>query len=138
MNTRKIYCVGCESEVNARLTNGKEIYSHRADLSSLPFWKCDVCGGYVGCHHKTSKPNKPLGVIPTPLIRRLRNQIHDVLDPLWQSGAFSRKKVYSILKDSLGREYHTADLRSADECEKILAKLYELKQWAVSKGRLKA
>ena len=56
-----IYCTGCEKNVNARLTDGKERYPHRQDLYELPFWVCDNCGGYVGCHHKTNQRTKPLG-----------------------------------------------------------------------------
>ena len=130
INTRKIYCCECGVEVDARLTSGKEIYPHRHDLHKLPFWKCD-CGNYVGCHHKTSKPTKPLGVIPNAVIRNLRNQIHNKLDPLWQQGAIGRNKAYKILGEHLGREYHTGDLRSVEECEKILCKVQELTQWAI-------
>jgi hypothetical protein len=54
----KLYCTGCEHEVEARLTNGEERYPHRPDLYELPFWKCDACSGYVGCHHKTDNPTK--------------------------------------------------------------------------------
>ena len=46
---REILCCGCGGEkVQARLTHGSEIYPHRKDLYSLPFWKCDACGNFVG------------------------------------------------------------------------------------------
>lgn len=61
----KIYCTGCGKDVQARLTDGAERYPHRPDLYELPFWKCDTCGNYVGCHHKTRAPTKPLGCIAT-------------------------------------------------------------------------
>jgi len=77
-----IYCCGCLIKVNARLTDGSEIYPHRKDLSSLPFWVCDKCGNYVGCHHKTSNRTAPLGCIPTSEIRAARNRIHKMLDPM--------------------------------------------------------
>ncbi len=60
-----IYCCGCNEKIKARLTNGEEIYPHRTDLYLLPFWKCDSCGNFVGCHHKTDNPTKPLGCIPS-------------------------------------------------------------------------
>jgi hypothetical protein len=69
---RDIYCCGCESAVQARLTDGREIYPHRPDLADLPFWKCDGCGNHVGCHHKTNDRTRPLGNIPTPEIRIAR------------------------------------------------------------------
>lgn len=48
----QIHCCGCGETVTARLTDGREIYPHRQDLSGLPFWKCDTCGNYVGCHRE--------------------------------------------------------------------------------------
>lgn len=46
--------------------------------------------------------------------------IHDIIDPLWRSGAISRKAVYQAMSDRLGREYHTAEIRSLDEANAIL------------------
>ena len=66
---RSIFCCGCQSDVQARLTDGAEIYAHRRDLASLPFWKCDACGNFVGCHHKTKHRTRPLGCIPTKEIK---------------------------------------------------------------------
>lgn len=78
----KIHCCECGNDVDARLTDGREIYPHRLDLFSLPFWKCDKCKNFVGCHHKTKYRTKPLGCIPTPEIKNARKQIHSLLDPL--------------------------------------------------------
>lgn len=55
-----IFCNECGKDVECRLTNGSEIYPHRGDLKDLPFWIHDVCGNYVGCHHKTDNPTTPL------------------------------------------------------------------------------
>lgn len=114
-----IFCIACNADVDARLTDGKEIYPHRADLYSLPFWKCDQCKGFVGCHHKTKNRTAPLGNIPTNEIRQARKRIHAVLDPIWQSGKVKRKDLYARLTDVLGRQYHTAELKSITECSKI-------------------
>lgn len=115
----KIYCCGCECEVSARLTSGKEVYSHRQDLFKLPFWKCDDCGNWVGCHHKTADKTRPLGCIPTPEIKKARNHIHNILDPLWKSGRFNRKKLYKNISQRTGKEYHTANIRSVEEARDI-------------------
>lgn len=114
-----IRCCGCEKEVEARLTDGGEIYQHRPDLKSLPFWKCDACGNYVGCHHKTKNRTQPLGCIPTPEIKIARQHIHKLLDPIWQSGNMKRKEVYRILSDRLGWKYHTAKIQSTEEARKV-------------------
>jgi hypothetical protein len=63
--TQTIYCCGCKSEVQVRLTDGSEIYPHSPDLHHIPFWKCDACKNYVGCHWKTKDRTRPLGNIPT-------------------------------------------------------------------------
>ena len=73
MKTKLIECVECKATVEARLTDGSEIYPHRKDLHKLPFWKCDHCGNFVGCHHKTKKRTRPLGCIPNKEIKKLGN-----------------------------------------------------------------
>jgi hypothetical protein len=114
-----IYCCGCEHKVNARLTDGAEVYPHRNDLKHLPFWKCDACGNYVGCHHKTKNRTQPLGNIPTPELRNARNHIHKLLDPLWQSGSYKRKSLYCELSEAIGWKYHTAKIKSLEEAREV-------------------
>ena len=115
----KIYCTGCKIDVDARLTDGEERYPHRKDLYSLPFWKCDTCKGYVGCHHKTKQRTKPLGVIATPEILNARKKIHALLDPLWKSGSIPRGKAYAIVSKKLGYNYHNGEIRTIDEARQI-------------------
>ena len=115
----RLYCCGCSEEVQARLTTGEEIYPHRDDLFSLPFWKCDTCENYVGCHHKTKDRTKPLGNIPTPELRAARKHIHAILDPIWKSGKMPRGKLYRSISDELGYQYHTAELRTVDEARRV-------------------
>jgi hypothetical protein len=115
----EIYCCGCTKKVNARLADGKEIYSHREDLYSLPFWKCDKCNNFVGCHHKTKDRTRPLGCIPTPEIKNARKHIHNILDPIWKSGKIGRKELYTRLSEEAGRKYHTANIRSVEEAREI-------------------
>lgn len=115
----QIHCCGCSAEVEARLTSGKEIYPHRSDLHELPFWKCDTCGNFVGCHHKSKNRTRPLGCIPTPEIKNARKHIHAILDPIWQNGLATRTEVYLHLTKALGYQYHTAEIRSIPEARKI-------------------
>ena len=115
MTVRRIYCCGCGKDVDARLTNGGEIYSHRLDLHSLPFWRCDACGNFVGRHHKTKNRTKPLGYIPTAELKEARKHLHALIDPIWQSGKMSRRELYAAMSRDLGWEYHTAKTRTIDE-----------------------
>lgn len=119
-----IYCCGCQREVDAYLIGGRELYPHRSDLYDLPFWKCGTCGNYVGCHHKTADQTKPLGCIPTPAIRHARNRLHALIDPLWKSRLHSRKEIYAHITAAIGKQFHSAEIRSVEEAERI----YEIVQ----------
>lgn len=116
---RAIWCCGCTIEVRARLTSGAEIYPHRRDLASVPMWRCDGCGNHVGCHWRTKEPTRPLGVIATPEIKSARQHLHRLIDPIWQSGRMRRGQLYARITDALGRQYHTAELRSVEEAREV-------------------
>lgn len=122
----QIFCCQCQSKVAARLTNGAEIYPHREDLAALPFWRCDACKNYVGCHHKTSNPTRPLGNIPNSEIRNARQRIHRILDPLWQSGRLSRRAIYAELSEALGWKYHTANIKSVEEARTVYTEVKKI------------
>lgn len=114
-----IWCCGCACYVDATLVTGAEVYPHRPDLRSLPFWRCPTCANYVGCHHKTADSTKPLGVIPTPEIRNARLHIHALVDPVWKSGRVPRGKLYATIGSRLGRAYHTAEIRTVHEAREV-------------------
>jgi len=117
---RSIFCCGCQAYVSARLPKGRETYPHRKDLHDLPFWKCDACGNFVGCHYKSSNPTKPLGCISTPEIKYERQRIHQVLDPLWKSRRYDRRELYSMIAHVLGvEEYHTSEIRSVEQAREV-------------------
>jgi zinc-finger-containing domain len=122
-----IYCCGCGKYVDARLINGKEAYPHRRDLYSLPFWKCDTCKNIVGCHHRTKDRTRPVGVIATPELRKVRRIIHETLDPLWKNKHFTRKHIYNYLARKLDiSEYHTGETRTIEEAMLVYSLLQEL------------
>lgn len=114
-----IYCCECQSDIDARLTNGREIYPHRKDLYILPFWKCDNCKNFIGCHHKTKNPTSPLGVIASKEIKNSRIHIHAILDPIWKSKIMTRKQIYSKISKELGYAFHTANIKSLEEARKV-------------------
>lgn len=124
-NVRSIYCCGCKKEVYARLTSGREIYPHRDDLYDLPFWKCEECGCYVGCHHKTSERTKPLGNMPTKEIRAVRMAIHRILDPMWMNAGrgkdrmIARARIYNKISSEIGYQYHTGEIKTVEEAKRV-------------------
>ena len=102
------------------MTDGGEVYSPRSKYAALPFWKCDTCGNYVGCHHKTDNPTRPLGVIATPELKNARQHIHRLIDPIWQNGHMSRNKLYDKIARKLEwKSYHTANIRTIDDARKV-------------------
>lgn len=126
-NPLGLYCCGCQKDVHARLTDGREVYPHRPDLFGLPFWKCDTCGNYVGCHHKTKDRTRPLGNIPTKELKNARQHIHRILDPLWKSGKQPRGKLYAKIASELGvKEYHTAEIKTLEDARRVYAIVKEL------------
>ena len=124
----KLYCCQCGKKVEARLTNGLEVYPHRIDLGDLPFWKCDTCGNHVGCHHKTNNPTRPLGNISTKEIRQARQHIHRILDPLWKQRRIKRKELYAMLSNMLGWEYHTAKIKSVEEAREVYKAVLQIRK----------
>jgi hypothetical protein len=114
----ELWCCSCAEFVQARLTDGAEVYPHRKDLSSLPFWRCDGCKNWVGCHHKTKDRTRPLGNIPSPELKKARKQIHALIDPLWKSKRIKRSDLYMRMSKKIGWNYHTASLRTIDEARK--------------------
>lgn len=126
-NERKIFCTGCNSDVRARLTNGKEMYPHRPEIAGVPFWVCDICKSFVGTHHKSRNKTVPLGFLATPEIKKWRKIIHAILDPLWKGGKIGRGEAYLYIGERLGRVYHTAEVSSVEEAKKIYEIVKELK-----------
>ncbi len=112
----KIFCTGCKTDVEARLTDGDEMYPQREDLSHLIFWVCDTCKSFVGTHRTN---NKPLGFLATKEIKVWRKNIHSILDPLWRSKKIRRGAAYAYVSRRLGRTYHTAEIYSVEEGKQI-------------------
>ena len=114
-STKAPECMHCALSA-VRLVGGLTIYPHRADLADLNFWRCDQCGGYVGCHRGT---DRPLGRPAARALRALRQRVHsDYLDPIWKNaprfgrdGRASRTVVYKYLRVMMGlskEECHVA------------------------------
>lgn len=121
---RPIWCCACNADVQARLTDGSEVYPSRSDLDRVPFWLCDTCRGHVGTHHRHhvhAMRMEPLGIIPTPEIRNARKMIHRILDPLWQrGGGHKRRHVYAEIAKRMGwPSFHTAELRSIEDARAV-------------------
>ena len=111
-----IYCCNCEDKKPRELVFGDTIYPNRSDLRELAFWRCNNCKNHVGCHKSTQNP---LGCIATPEIKKARQHIHRILDPIWKSGRIRRNKLYKAISNELGWKYHTAMIKSMDEAREV-------------------
>ena len=116
-----IKCCECNSTENIRLTNGADTYPHRKDLAKLPFWKCDTCGNFVGCHHKTKTPTKPLGNIVNNEVKKWRIWIHNILDPIWKQKKMKRGQVYAYMTEKIGKTYHTGEIENVQQARRAFA-----------------
>jgi hypothetical protein len=110
---KAIHCDYCSRE--AKLVNGRTIYPHRPDLAHKPFYHCDPCRAWVGCHPKPMRTRNglpggyvPLGRLATAELRKAKMAAHAAFDPLWKSGGMSRQSAYAWLAGALGI--------SADNC----------------------
>lgn len=115
----KIYCCNCKKEIDAVMINGSAAYRNRHDLCVLSFWQCTVCKSFVGTHKTKDKMFHPLGCIATPEIKKARMNLHAIIDPLWKNKKIGRKKLYEMISEFLGYEYHTAETKNLDEIKTV-------------------
>lgn len=93
----------------------EEWYGKRYGRSYMCYY-CKPCDAYVGTHNNTSKP---LGTMANKELRQFRMKVHQKIDPLWKTGKYSRRGLYSKLSKLLGHEYHTGE-SDVETCKKIL------------------
>lgn len=92
----RVVCDYCHRD--AVRVGAEKIYPHRPDLLGKWFWECEPCGAYVGCHPGTTNP---LGRLANAELRRAKQSVHRILDPLWKSGKMKRKAAYALLAERL-------------------------------------
>lgn len=112
----KVYCCECKKDIQAWKCYGSKVYPHREDLKDKVFYMCGTCENFVGTHKDSQKP---LGNIATKEIKNARQHIHKILDPIWQDGKEYRKVIYRKISKHIGKEYHTAEIRTLEEARDI-------------------
>lgn len=98
-----VICPYCQQK--ARLADGAYIYPHRRDLADKPFYLCEPCDAFVGCHPGTLKP---LGRLADAKLRSAKSAAHATFDPIWKTKQKTRSEAYAWLATELGI--------SPDEC----------------------
>lgn len=122
---KEMMCLKCGKKVQVEKVGGKEIYPHRPDLYYLYFYRCPHCHNYAGT--KAS-------VIPTPEIRLARKNIHNLIDPIWQSGLMRRSEIYKRLSRATGTKYHNGSLCSLKVADKAYTEATKI---AVEVGKIR-
>lgn len=80
------------------------------------FWLCRRDRAYVGCHPGGARA---LGNLANAETREWRNRTHRYIDPLWQSGRWTRGGMYKALSKMLGWEVHVGE-SSVEQCKSII------------------
>ncbi len=104
-----LYCKNPAELVDNSVIYGKSIEGRKA-------WLCKPCWAYVGCHGRS---DKPFGKMANAETREWRMKTHAIIDPIWQSGKMSRRKMYQVLSKSLGYEVHVGNA-DIEGCKSII------------------
>lgn len=121
---RQVDCPYCGKP--ARRASAADVYGadKSASFSERVFWQCQPCDAYVGTHPGT---DAPLGTLANRGLRRLRVQVHALLDPLWRGSPDKRMRTvaYAFLARRLGITERNCHVGLFDEalCERALSAL---------------
>lgn len=125
MSYRNPTCTQCKKK--SSLVSGKTIYPHRPDLHHLPFYLCESCNAYVGCHPGTKLA---LGTPASKDTRAARSRAHSAFDPLWRNKLYfkSRTRAYNWLAQELKIKASQCHIGLFDisTCNRVVALCKEL------------
>lgn len=88
-----VYCPYCN--LPTILTDSCILYGK----SYGPIYLCLICGAYVGCHPRSTRP---LGTPADKATRTARRMAHEVFDAIWKSGRTRRSSAYAWLSQQMG------------------------------------
>jgi len=118
-------CPYCKKE--AKWIPNEQVYGRRFGKSYMCYY-CKDCNAYVGCHNNTKQA---LGTMANPALRKMRQHVHGILDPLWESGKMKRKEVYQKLRQIFGKEIHVGE-SDIEQCKDIIRALEKLRTTPLS------
>lgn len=83
------------------LVHGRDLYPHLEHLADKPFYYCEPCVAWVGCHYGTTEP---LGRLANAELRKAKGNAHNAFDRIWKGPAatMSRSEAYLWLSERLG------------------------------------
>lgn len=129
MSKKRHYAPTCDyCHRTAELVNGYMVYERcRPDLKHQKFWRCKPCEAWVGCHPGSAIP---MGRLANAELRKAKQAVHRVLDPLWKSGAMSRNDAYKMLAQGMGIAIQNCHVGMFDvpACETAVAVLKDYRE----------
>ena len=113
--TNKVYCPYCGNA--AELVDSSVVYPQSYGM----MWICMPCDAYTGVH-RSSPTFKPLGTLAKKDLRKLRQQVHHMFDPLWKNGSRTRNEAYAWLAErmNLPKEKTHVAMFSESQCKMAL------------------
>lgn len=119
-NNMKIYCCGCDKNVNS------DLVIHNDEF----FWECPNCRQSVGVHKVRDNEYAPLGAIPTKKIRKLQKKLDEEIKFILEQKkdvTDAKKKLYEWLSKKLFYQYRTESIISKKQYDYVLGHLNFLK-----------
>lgn len=109
----KVQCPYCGGA--AELVDSVEVYKVQ---TYGKIWLCRPCVAYVGVHRKSGAP---LGTLADRETRRLRIELHALIDPPWKRKLVSRTEVYAVLRKELGMDEEDCHVSrwDAETCRRV-------------------
>lgn len=111
---KRVYCCQCKDYIKPDTVKGDVIYPNYPQLREKLFYQCRTCKNYCG------RSNADFVSIPTPEVRAMRKEVHDIIDPLWRGGLVGRGFVYKCMSEAMGYDYHNSSLSNMNEARKAL------------------
>lgn len=130
---KNVECPYCHRP--AVLRSAAEIYGAKAHRSEMVY-ACSGypwCDAYVGVH---SHSKEPMGTLANSELRRQRARAHQVFDQLWQTGPFTRKGAYQLLRLRFGltKEEAHIGMFDGDMCEQTILFAEKIMSGQLMKG----
>jgi hypothetical protein len=124
-----VICPYCGRQ--AKYVDSAEVY-HGKSYGMI--YLCRYCNAWVGVHKGT---DKPLGRLADGDLRKAKQKAHKAFDPMWMSGAMTRRQAYEWLAEWLEIEIHKCHIGMFDieTCESVFRLCYE-KRYQRKDGQL--
>lgn len=119
-----IPCPYCHGQ--AKQVTGAVLYPHRPALASKRFFFCEPCNAYCGTH----PDGRPLGRLADAPLRRARQYVHQLFDPLYEkvAEAYDGEDNSRLRNVARARAYRWLSVQMGIEVEQAHVGMFDLQQ----------